>query len=129
MELRDNLCHIGLLGCTNAVGMIRVLKSCCVHVRVISLLAGCTSFMGDRLLDKDGRDRLDMLLIMQMLTENGGQVDRCDFAQRMIRWMHSEFPELNDNGMFAYSKFKSVNDYHCAFINIKYLQQYLQKLY
>lgn len=39
-----------------------------------------------------------MLLILQMIIELNGRVDRLDYAKRIQNWMHHGFPEFGDVG-------------------------------
>ena len=39
-----------------------------------------------------------MLLILLSIVENNGQVDKIDFAKRMLNWKKSGFAELGDVG-------------------------------
>ena len=39
-----------------------------------------------------------MLLILQMINENHGKVDKVDFAKRLYSWMQYGFKELGDFG-------------------------------
>ena len=40
-----------------------------------------------------------MLLILQMINDKQGQVDKVDFANRLYNWMRFGFEELGDFGM------------------------------
>ncbi len=37
-----------------------------------------------------------MLLILEMIVELNGRVDKLDYAKRIQNWMHNGFPELGD---------------------------------
>lgn len=39
-----------------------------------------------------------MLLILQMINDNHGKVDKVDFAKRLYNWMQYGFKELGDYG-------------------------------
>ena len=39
-----------------------------------------------------------MLLILLMIVQSGGQVDKLDFARRIQDWMNHGFKELGDYG-------------------------------
>jgi hypothetical protein len=39
-----------------------------------------------------------MLLILQMINDSQGKVDRLDFAKRLYNWMQYGFKELGDYG-------------------------------
>ena len=43
-------------------------------------------------------DTDQMILILQMIVEGEGKVDRCAFAAKMRHWMHNGFKELGDLG-------------------------------
>jgi len=43
-------------------------------------------------------DTDQMLLILQMIVENDGKVDRVDFAKRLYHWMQHGYEELGDIG-------------------------------
>ena len=43
-------------------------------------------------------DTDQLLLILQMIVERGGSVDKCVFAGKMRHWRHKGFPELEDVG-------------------------------
>ena len=43
-------------------------------------------------------DTDQLLLILQMIVERGGSVDKCVFAGKMRHWRHKGFPELKDVG-------------------------------
>ena len=40
-----------------------------------------------------------MLLILQMINEKDGKVDKVDFAKRLYTWMQYGFKELGDHGV------------------------------
>ena len=41
-----------------------------------------------------------MLLILQMINDRGGHVDKVDFARRLYNWMRFGFKELGDLGIY-----------------------------
>lgn len=41
---------------------------------------------------------LQMLLILQMINDCGGVVDKLDFAKRLLNWKRHGFPEFGDFG-------------------------------
>ena len=43
-------------------------------------------------------DTDQMVLILQMIVEGQGRVDRCAFAEKMHHWMKNGFKELGDIG-------------------------------
>ena len=47
-------------------------------------------------------DTDQLLLILQMIVERGGTVDRCAFAKKMDNWRKRGFIELGDYGISSF---------------------------
>lgn len=46
-------------------------------------------------------DTDQLLLILQMIVESKGRVEKCAFAEKMINWRNNGFKELNDVGRIS----------------------------
>ena len=57
-----------------------------------------------------------MLLILQMIVDNDGRVDRLDFARRIQNWMHHGFSEFGDLGGMGIGMTVSRTLNHSAFL-------------
>ena len=59
-----------------------------------------------------------MLLILQMINDNQGKVDRVDFAKRLYDWMRYGFKELGDFGKELMNISKSCADALCCMLEL-----------